>query len=187
MSIPVRYSLAPDDGSNVETPLGRLPIIATIIGGFAAQLLGIAQQSLETIFQLGRTQTSDGAASGTRARARVQLEVASAVAGLAAARASLLGSGAILWGAAEQGRDPDRKDLALHIATALHSNEIARKTVDAMYAAGGTSSLYVDSMLERAHRDMHAMLRHVVAQPVWLEDAGRVLMDLDPLDVSFTI
>jgi hypothetical protein len=61
-----------------------------------------------------------------------------------------------------------------------HAVAAARQAVDSMYAAGGTSSLYSSCPLERAHRDLHAMLRHVIGQRFWIEDAGRVMLGMDP-------
>jgi hypothetical protein len=58
--------------------------------------------------------------------------------------------------------------------------DAARATLDGAYAAAGTSSLYTSCPLERAHRDLHAMLRHVVAQSTWLEDAGKVMLGMPP-------
>ena len=43
-----------------------------------------------------------------------------------------------------------------------------------LIAAGGINSLYTSCPIERAHRDIHAMRRHIVGQDMWLEDAGRV-------------
>jgi hypothetical protein len=57
---------------------------------------------------------------------------------------------------------------------------MARATLEGVYAAAGTTSLYTSCPLERAHLDFHAMLRHVVAQPVWIEDAGKVMLGLPP-------
>ena len=54
-------------------------------------------------------------------------------------------------------------------------------------ATSGTSALYTSSPLERAHRDLHAMLRHVVAQPAMLEDAGRIVFGLEPANPHFSI
>ena len=45
-----------------------------------------------------------------------------------------------------------------------------------MHAAAGTTALYVDCPLERSLRDLQTMERHITAQPLWLEDAGRVLL-----------
>jgi indole-3-acetate monooxygenase len=54
-----------------------------------------------------------------------------------------------------------------------------------MYAAGGASSLYTSCPLERAHRDIHAMSRHMVAQAFWLENAGRVKLGMSPTHPLF--
>ena len=56
-----------------------------------------------------------------------------------------------------------------------------------MYAAAGTSSLYVDHPIERAHRDIYAVMQHVILQPLWLEEAGRVKLGLEPENPLFGI
>ena len=57
----------------------------------------------------------------------------------------------------------------------LHATT-ARASVMAMHAAAGTPALYIECPLERSVRDLQTMERHMAAQPLWLEDAGRVLM-----------
>ena len=74
-------------------------------------------------------------------------------------------------------------DLADTWAASSYANEVARDTVDMMYATGGTSSLYVDSPLERAHRDIHAMRRHVIAQPTLCEQVGCLKFGLAPTEM----
>jgi hypothetical protein len=65
--------------------------------------------------------------------------------------------------------------------------DVARETLDGAYAAAGTSALYTDCLLERAHRDLHAMLRHFVALPSWLEEAGKVSLGLAPAHPLFGV
>ena len=56
-----------------------------------------------------------------------------------------------------------------------------------MYAAGGSSSLYTDCPLERAHRDLRAMLRHIIAQSFWIEGAARVRLGRAPNHLLFAV
>jgi len=69
----------------------------------------------------------------------------------------------------------------------LHAAEVAETAVDATYAAGGIDSLYTACPLERAHRDMHAMRRHIVGQALWLEDAGRVKLGAAPTHPLYAV
>jgi hypothetical protein len=54
-----------------------------------------------------------------------------------------------------------------------------------MYEAAGASALYTDCPLERAHRDIHAVMQHVILAPMWLEEAGRVRLGLAPQNPIF--
>ena len=62
-----------------------------------------------------------------------------------------------------------------------------RAAVSAMYAAAGASALYTSSPLERIHRDVHAMAAHVIAQPLWMEDTGRVRLGFEPLNPLYLV
>jgi hypothetical protein len=97
-------------------------------------------------------------------------------AALKAARAYVWACADRLWDATVSRTTPSLDDITAVWTAAHQAVGVARTAVDATYAAAGTSALYTACPLERAHRDMHAMLRHLVAQPLWLEDAGRVLL-----------
>ena len=55
-----------------------------------------------------------------------------------------------------------------------------RSAVSEIYAAAGASALYTDNLIERAHRDIHAVAQHIAIQPFWLEQAGLVGFDSEP-------
>lgn len=59
--------------------------------------------------------------------------------------------------------------------------------VTGMCEVAGTPSLYIDSLLERHHRDIHAAMQHVVIQRVWMEEAGRVKFGMDPTNPLFAL
>ena len=50
----------------------------------------------------------------------------------------------------------------------------------------GTTALYVDSPLERAHRDIYAVGQHMILASAWLEQAGRVSFKLAPTHPLFS-
>jgi len=183
------HSFSPADGVK-GTGAGarrRMHVIATLGAGFAAMTLGIAATSVATILAKGRPEPAGGPAPGLRERPPVLSEVATARAALEAARFQLHRCAAHLWQLAESGATIPLAALADLYAAADHANAVARPIVDRMHGFGGTSALYVASPLERAHRDLHAMLRHVVAQPIWAEDAGRVAFGLEPVAPLFAV
>jgi hypothetical protein len=82
---------------------------------------------------------------------------------------------------------PTAEDRAALYSAGLHATITARAGVMAMHAAAGTTALYIDCPLERSVRDLQTMERHIAAQPLWLEDAGRVLVGHKPMNPIFMI
>ncbi len=107
-------------------------------------------------------------------------DIARQSAALEAARTYLHARASRLWRTAVAGGPPAIDEITSLWGASLHAASAAEIAVDTMYAAGGISSLYTTCPLERAHRDMHAMRRHIVGQPLWLEDAGRVRLGGTP-------
>jgi indole-3-acetate monooxygenase len=172
--VPHNRTISPADPITLDTPLGRVPMIATMAAGFAAQALGIARAALRTLVELGSKAAVDGG-PGLRDRPSVQLLVAQQTAAVEAAADYLRQRLATLWAAAERGTDaPPLAEIGSVWAAAYHAVDVAKVTIEGVYAAAGTTALYTSCPLERAHRDLHAMLRHIVSQPFWVEDAGKL-------------
>jgi alkylation response protein AidB-like acyl-CoA dehydrogenase len=106
---------------------------------------------------------------------------------LEAARVYLRACASQLWRTAEAGGPPAIDEITAMWGAGIHAAEVAEAAVDAAYAAGGIDSLYVSCPLERAHRDLHAMRRHIVGQALWLEDAGRVRVGAAPTHPLYAI
>ena len=73
------------------------------------------------------------------------------------------------------------------VGAAHHAMAQGRGAVLAMHALAGASALYTSSPLERAHRDLHAMAAHIIAQPNFVEDTGRVQLGLKPLNPLYLV
>ena len=185
--VPRSHTLSPAEPSMLDAPLGRTPIICSMAAGYGAQALGIAQCSIDTLVEITKAKVSPDSGIGLRDRTDVLESIARHGAALDAARAYLRTRAEELWDMAETGAQASLDGISAVWTAALHAADAALRTVVATYAAAGTTSLYTDCPLERAHRDIHAMLRHIVVQPFWLWDAGRAKLGIAPAHPLYAI
>ena len=184
--VPRAMTLFVAEPSTLDGPLGRVPIICSMAAGYGAQVLGVAQSAVDTLVELTSTKAPP---EGPRLSERpaVLAEIARHSAALEAARVYLHARAAQLWRTAVAGGPPALDEITSLWGAGLHAAEVAEAAVDTAYAAGGINSLYTSCPLERAHRDMHAMRRHIVGQALWLEDAGRVRLGAAPMHPLYAV
>jgi alkylation response protein AidB-like acyl-CoA dehydrogenase len=184
--VPHALTLFVAEPSTLDGPLGRVPIICSMAATYGAQALGIAQSAIDTLVELTSTKVSpEGPALG--GRPAVLSDIARQSTALEAARAYLHVCAERLWRTAEAGGPPAIDEITALWGAGLHAADAAETAVDTMYAAGGINSLYATCPIERAHRDMHAMRRHIVGQALWLEDAGRVRLGAAPTHPLYAV
>ena len=183
--VPAERTFSFTDPSQLDRPLARMPLFATMCAGCAALCLGIAQAATNTLLELGSTKIQVDPTPGLRERPAVQAMVAAAAAEVDAARLLLHDALADLWDACSQGRPVTDIQRARVWGGAHHAAKTAKAVVTAMYEAAGTSALYVDCPIERTHRDIHAVMQHIIWAPMWLQDAGRVRLGLKPSNPFF--
>ncbi len=181
VDVPAGLTLTPGPPtSESSAPIERVPVMVTMGVGFASQTLGVARACVEASLSLWTGKAGDDRPDAYRSIVMHEAAVLSA-------RAHLMECTEAIWQGACAGEVPQATLLANAYASADWANEVARRVVDAMYALGGTRSLYTDGPFDRAHRDLHAMLRHIVAQPLWAEDAGRVRLGRAAKDPLFAL
>ena len=112
-------------------------------------------------------------------RAMVQAEVARAEATLRSARAFLLDAVGEAWHVASAGRDLGVRERAIMRLAATSATTGAAAAVDRAYDAGGGTSIYATSRLQRCFRDVHAATQHAMVAPATLELVGRLLLGLE--------
>ena len=184
--VPVEDSFSPAPPVAGHSQLAQLPIIPVMTAGLGAQFLGMARAALTATIEILRHKVSVDPGASIHERPSVLADLASYSAAVAAAGSHLHTSMAAVWDHVRTNLPTAENRAALYSAS-LHAAAIARACVIAMHAAAGTPALYVDCPLERSVRDLHTMEQHIAAQPVWLEDAGRVPLGQAPTNPLFLI
>ena len=163
--------------------LYAFPLFGLLALGISSVALGIARGALDDLIELAGAKTSGASLKTLAQRAAVQAEVARSEATLRAARALLLAEADAAWEAAQTGEPiSEEHRLGLRLA-ATHATGAAAEVVTAMYHAGGGSSIYDSSPLQRRFRDVHVATQHMMVAPATWELTGRLLLGL-PTDTT---
>jgi alkylation response protein AidB-like acyl-CoA dehydrogenase len=166
-------------------PLYAFPLFSTLAVSKTAVALGIARHAIEALVELAQAKTPTGQTSVLRERAAVQADVARAEALVRSARAFLYQTIDELWADVAAGRTAAVEQRALLRLAAVDGVQKAAQAVDLMYNAGGATSIYATSPLERCFRDVHTLTAHVIVQMPVYEVAGRALLGLPPGIAAF--
>jgi indole-3-acetate monooxygenase len=156
-------------------PLYRFPIFGLLALGVASVGLGIAARAIEEIVELAGGKRPTLARRTLAERSVVQAEVARAEALYRSARAYLFASIDEAW-------DSGELDVAARANLRLAATNAARasaQAVDICYDAGGGTSIYAGSALQRCFRDIHALTQHMIVAPTTYELVGRLALGLD--------
>jgi indole-3-acetate monooxygenase len=163
----------------VDTVLTRIPLPSPYAVLFASVALGIAQGALDDVLGLAPGKVPLFAPTPLAAGPGFQEALAAADARLRAARAVLRQDAGELFATAEAG-EPIALELRARVrASATWATDTATSVVDAAYRAGGGTSLYATSPLQRRLRDVHVVTQHFLLRPDTMVTAGAVLAGQD--------
>ena len=160
-------------------PLYVFPLFGLLALGIAAVALGLARGAIDELRRLAAGKTPAGSRRRLGERAVVQMQFAEAEATLRAARAFLLDAVGEAWATATGTGTMSIEQRALVRLAATHAALRAAAVVDLMYNAGGGTSIYATSPLQRQFRDVHVLTQHIMVSPSTLELTGRILLGLD--------
>ena len=183
--VPMERTFSFSDAAQDDRPLTRMPFFATVCAGCAALCLGVAQAARDTLLELASSKVQVDPVPATRDRPWVQTLVASSGAKLASARLLLYSALADVWATCTQRVTVTDTQRAQLWESGHHAAQVSREIVRSMYDLAGASALYIECPLERAHRDIHAVLQHIVFAPFWMEAAGQVRLGLTPRNPIF--
>jgi alkylation response protein AidB-like acyl-CoA dehydrogenase len=158
--------------------LYRFPMTTLLTVVLAPIALGIARGAIDSLIELAGAKTPTGASGLLRERASVQADVARAEALLRAARAFLYQTVDEAWQVAARGESLSVESRLLIRLATVHASQSGAQAVDLMYNAGGASSIYARSPLERAFRDVHVATQHALAATANYEAIGRFILGL---------
>jgi alkylation response protein AidB-like acyl-CoA dehydrogenase len=161
------------------------PFITIFAASIAAPPLGMARGAIDSLHELALTKTPTGSSGLLRERASIQSDLARAEALVRAGKAFLYETLNDLEATAAAGETPTMEQRALVRIACAHAAISAAQAVDLMYNAGGATSIYESSPLERFFRDVHAATQHIGVVPNNYEIAGRVLLGLSPGTTRF--
>jgi hypothetical protein len=95
---------------------------------------------------------------------------------LRAGRAFLFESLAAAWEVACRGESLSWMQRGLLWLSATQAATQARQAVDIVYRAGGASSVYASTFLERCLRDINTASQHITVMPTNFEVAGQLFL-----------
>jgi len=167
------------DPPQQREPLYVFPVFGLLAIGIAGVSLGLARTAIDELCAIAGGKTPSGSRKRLADRAVVQAQVAQAEALLQSGRSFLRDAIGDAWQAACTTRAISSAQRAMVRLAATHATTSAARAVDLMYDAGGGTSVYRASLLQRCFRDVHVATQHMMVGPSTLELTGRLLLGLD--------
>jgi alkylation response protein AidB-like acyl-CoA dehydrogenase len=143
----------------------------------AAVGLGISRTAIDSFKELASAKTPHAGTTTLAQQQTVQERVGQAEASLRAARAYLYQTISESSPLRTDEAIPEGVGAEIRLASA-HAAQCAQQAVDLMFAAGGMSSVYSTSRLDRCFRDMHMVGQHIQVARSNIEMVGRYFLGL---------
>jgi alkylation response protein AidB-like acyl-CoA dehydrogenase len=160
----------------IETPSAAEPLLyaALHIGAVA---IGIAQRAINEIVALANTNKRRLYASASIAESQLfQYRVGHADASLRAARNLLRSQADAVWNSAVAGIPVSIDGRAPVMAANTWAVQTCAAVVDSCYKAGGGTSPYDSSPLQRCMRDIQTLTQHAAVAESWLTTSGATIL-----------
>jgi indole-3-acetate monooxygenase len=182
--VPAERSFVLWDEPCLDVALLRIPelSLSSLRGGAVA--VGVADGALGEVTSLATGKVPLFSDVTLAANPLFQNQLADADAQLRAARSLLYADAETAWATAVAGTPFTPEHRARIRATATWVTRTAASVVDMAYAAGGGTSIYSASPLQRRLRDIHALTQHFAVRADTLTKAGAVLAGQD-IDLTF--
>ncbi|MBF0659021.1 hypothetical protein IPZ60_09745 [Psychrobacter sp. NG25] len=181
------YAVGFDSPVAIDNAYSRLPIGCINAAGCAAMSLGVLNAAMDDLIDMCLKRVTPGKNPDLRDRATVQSAIAKSKTLLVSKRLQLHNSVETLWNESQQQNIFTDVQLADVWAASCEAAREARAMVSEIYAVAGTASLYKQHKIERAHRDIHAILQHGIVQPHWMNQAGMAYVGLTPNAAMFRV
>jgi alkylation response protein AidB-like acyl-CoA dehydrogenase len=173
------FPLAPAAfGRHYQGPLYHFPFYGLFGLPIASVATGLAYQAVDACVDLAVSKVPRNSEVTLREKPMFHYQLADAVASLEAGRAWLRDEVACTWGRVQAGETITLEQRGRLSLAGSHAVRSAAHAVDQMYAAGGATSNYRSSPLQRAFRDVHAVTQHFATNPQSVENAGKILAGL---------
>lgn len=185
--VKVRKAFVPTDQAaqfgtpaTMESPLNRIPSGSRLAYNKVGVGFGIARAAIDHFLDLAHDKVPRFSGAKLRERPTAQRAVAMAEARLRGARAFVFEAVDEAWDAALSERRMTPRERALLQIACSDSAQACAEAVDIIAEAAGTTANQLDSPLERHARDVRVIRQHMTVALHHIDDAGRVLLGLDP-------
>ena len=168
-----------------DGPLFRVPVTARLAYNKVGVSTGIARGAIDAFVELAAARTPRFTGALMRERPRVQVALAEAEALLGGARGFVDNAVGDLWDSVCAGDSPTTRQRALVRLACSDAVRRCAEAVTGLISASGTATRNADHPLARAFRDVHIVGQQITVSPHAIDDAGRVLLGLDPLSPVF--
>lgn len=165
--------------------LSRVPFTSRLAYNKVGVATGIAHGAIGHFVALASERSPRLTGTLLRDRPRAQRAVADAEALLGGARGFCNDVIGEMWRIVVEGGRPSKRQQALVRLACSDAVKRCAEAVTGLYEASGTAMSDMDHPLARCFRDIHVVGQHIMVSPHAIDDAGRVLLGLDPLSLSF--
>jgi len=177
--VPAARSLSFREPPAAPGPLYALPTIALFGTVLAAVPLGIARHAIDILTELAGTKITTRTQQVLREDATMRGDLGRAEALLRSGRAFLYEALEEAWRVVSAGQTISVTQRALVWLASTHAANAAKQATELMFSAGGATSAYISSGLERCLRDVHAAGQHLTLASTNYEMAGQAFLGSD--------